>query len=103
MWEKTTDLIDFARKELKTAIETNKMEVEIVLTSNFSKGTDEIQKYGEKFRIKTCTEILREEFNDYNIKSIVKVKGFLSAIVTYAKGPCTLNYPLVWCLTLQKK
>ena len=60
-------------------------------------------KYGETLQLKNITETLRKEFNNYDIRSIVKSKGDLNIILTYQKSPCVLYYPLVWSLTLQEK
>ena len=103
MWKNSEELMDFARKKLKEAIEKKEFEVEIVLSDSFPADTSEVQLRCESLKMKKITESLREEFSNYNIKSIVKSKGKLNAILTFKKGPCALFYPLVWCLTLQEK
>lgn len=108
MEEKSRELLDFARKEIKTAIEKNKEEklkVEILLEEGVFDRRDEILKYRKKFRIGTITEILREEFKDYDIISVVRCEGAVKeGVLTLARSPVWgRHYPLVWCLTLQEK
>ena len=89
--------------KLRRQSKKKEWELEILLSESFPNDTTEVQKYCETLQLKNITETLREEFNNYNIKSIVKSKGNLTTILTFKKGPCTMFYPLVWCLTLQEK
>jgi len=99
----SNELMEFARSRIKMAIEKKEWEVEIILSESFPNDTIEVQKHCETLQLKNITEALRKEFNNYNIKSIVKSKGNLTTILTFKKGPCALFYPLVWCLSLQEK
>ena len=103
MWKNSTELLDYALRELRVAIKKGKRQVEIILDDNFLNDTKVVKKYCDELELKTITEMLREEFDDYNIKSVVKSKGDLKGIITFERGPCAMYYPLVWRLTLRKK
>ena len=83
--------------------EKNELEVEILLEESFIDDTAIVRRYCDNLEVKTITELLREEFKDYNIRSVVKSKGYLQGIITFSEGPCVMSYPLVWTLTLLKK
>ena len=103
MFRNSTELLDYALRELQVAVEQNKGRVEIELEEYFQDDESKIKQFCNKFEIGTITELLREEFKDYDIKSIVKLKGHLKGIITFSRGPCSLHYPLVWVLTLRNK
>jgi len=103
MFRNSTELLDYALRELQVAVEQNKEIVEIMLKEHFECNDNKTRSFCDKFEIKTITELLREEFEDYDIKSVVELKGYLTGIITFSNGPCSLNYPLVWILTLRKK
>lgn len=103
MFKNSTELLDHAFRELQVAIKNNKIQVEILLNERFSTNSNTVKKYCDELELKTITEILREEFSDYNIKSLVESKGYLQGVITFEKGPCVMFYPLVWKLTLRKK
>ena len=103
MFKNSTELLDHAVREVKEAVDNNAPEVVILLKEHFQNSTSEVQKYCDALEVKTITEILREEFKDYDIKSSVEIEGDLKGIITFEKGPCMLFYPLVWNLILHKK
>lgn len=73
------------------------------MKDTFPNDSNRVREFCEKLEIKTITEMLREEYKNYDIKSVVQSKGFLKGIITFNRGPCSLHYPLVWVLTLRKK
>jgi len=101
-FEDSTELLDFALRELQVAINHSNPKVEIVLDQEFSGGLNEMQEIGNKLEIRIITEIFREHFVDYKIKSDLSLKN-LSMVITFERGSCSLYYPLVWTLILQKK
>lgn len=103
MFRNSTELLDYALRELQVAVEQNKGTVEIKLEEYFQNAENKMRQFCNKFEIKTITELLREEFEDYDIKSIIELKGHLTGIITFSRGPCSLHYPLIWRLTLRKK
>ena len=103
MWKNSTELLDHALRELRVAIKKDQNQVEIRLSDNFLNDTKVVKKYCDELELKIITEMLREEFNHYDIKSVVEIKGDLKGIITFERGPCTIYYPLVWRLTLRKK
>ena len=100
MWKNSTELLDYALRELEKAIEKDEREVKIVVDKFFTSDMD-FKESIQKWELKTITEILREEYSNYTIKSTVKNER-LSMILTLKTG-CTLYYPLVWILTIAKK
>lgn len=103
MWQNSVVLLDYALRELQVAILHNTKKVEIVLENYFTGDVNSMRKLSDNLEIKTITEILREEFTNYEIRSIVGQKGQLNSIITFSHAPCVLSYPLVWELILQKK
>lgn len=105
MFSNSIDLLDYALRELQVAVKKKKknQKVVIVLKQHYSKDDiNKIKQYCDRYEIKEITELLREEFKEYDIKSTVRL-GSLTGVVTFSKGPCSLNYPLIWELTLRKK
>ena len=102
MFKNSIELLDHAVREVREAVDKSVPEVVIFLEKHFRNSTSEIKKYCDNLEVKTITEILREEFNNYNIESIVEI-GDLTGVITFEKGPCALYYPLVWNLILHKK
>jgi len=102
MWKNSTELFEYALRELRVAASTNKNYVEIVLHNALPNDPKKIKNFCDTFEIKKLTELLRKEFPDYDLKSQVAT-GTLSIILTFQKGPCNFNYILLWKLTLQPK
>ncbi len=103
MFKNSNELLEYALRELQVAVKENKSQVEILLKESFPNDTNRVRKYCDGLEMKTITEILREEFKNYDIRSTVESKGYLKAIITFERGPCEKFYPLVWKLTLRKK
>ena len=103
MFKDSSELLEYALRKLQVAIEKNEVQVEILLDERFPNDTNSVKKYCDELEVKTITELLREEFKNYDIRSVVESKGYLQGIITFTKGPCIMAYPLVWILTLQKK
>lgn len=103
MFKNSNELLEYALRELQVAIEKNKVQVEILLKERFPNDTASIRQYCDELEVKTITELLREEFKNYDIRSVVESKGDLQGVITFTKGPCIMAYLLVWVLTLRKK
>lgn len=103
MWQNSTELLEYALRELQVAVKDNRQEVRIVLREGFDGDLDEIREICDRLEIKVITDRLRKEFTDYNIKSVVGKEGHLKMILSFENGPCDIYYPLVWTLTLRKK
>ena len=104
MWasKSSAELLDYALYEVQKAIFTSIDEVKIVLDSNFSGNFSKMWEFCDRLEIKAITELLREEFNTYEIKSEVD-KGGITSVVTFEEGQCIFSFSLVWKLTLKKK
>ena len=94
-----------ARRELYTAISEGKEEVELVLRKEFSGNQTELQQFSDKYEFKKVTELLRAEFEDYEVKSIIYAEPNFMAFVCFEKGPCkkVTSRSLVWKLSLKAK
>lgn len=103
MFESSNELLDYALQKLQVAVESNQKEVNIVLDEYFKGEKKEIKKFANQLDIKTITQMLREKFSDYDVKSIVGTESKFNAIITYKTAPCDIFHCLVWILTLQKK
>ena len=103
LWKNSSELLEHAFRELQVAVKENKPEVEIRIQEHFSGDIKETGKIVDRLEMRTITELLREEFSQYEIKSRVGTKGKLNGILSCKDSPCVLFYPLVWELTLQKK
>lgn len=105
MQKKSNKLLDIALRELKTAIEENKKEVEITLVEKFSGNKEKAEKISKKYEMKSITEILRRKFKGYEIKSEIYKKLNLLAITSFKNKPCAtvVSYLLVWKLSFWKK
>ena len=103
MFKNSNELLEYALRELQVAVKENKSQVEILLEEYFPNDTNKVREYCDELEIKTITEILREEFKNYYIRSTVESKGDLKAVLTFAEGPCKIFYTIVWTLTLRKK
>ncbi len=105
MRKKSKELLDMALRELHTAIKEGKEEVEILLEKTRD-GSEETALYvSNKYETKKLTEIIRAEFADYEVKSIIYRELNQLAITSFKNGPCRKNasYSLKWKLSLQKK
>ena len=102
MWKNSTELLDYALREIKEAIKQERTKIRIVLEECYTDEREKVLQYCEKLELKTITEILREEFENYTIKSVVASED-LNAIITFKRAPCAIFYSLIWTLTLQKK
>lgn len=103
MFSNSIELLDYALRELQVAVKKKRSKVEIKLEQHYSKDDlNSIKQYCDRFEIKEITELLREEFKEYDIKSVVRFKN-LTGVLTFNKGSCLLTYLLVWDLTLRKK
>ena len=105
MRKKSKELLDMALRELHTAIKEGKEEVEITLEKD-SSGTKEAAKcVSNKYELKKLTELIRKEFVDYEVKSVIYGELNKLSIITFEKGPCKkcASYSLKWKLSLQKK
>lgn len=105
MRKKSKQLLDMARRELHTVISERKEEVELVLRKEFSGDQTELQKFSDKYELKKVTEKLREEFANYELKSIICAEPNLMAFVCFEKGPCkkVTSRSLIWKLSLRAK
>lgn len=103
MFKSSSELLEYALRKLQVAVKENKSQVEILLQDSFPNDTNQVRKYCSGLKMKLITEILREKFKDYDIKSTVESKGAFKAIFTFERGPCEMLYPLIWELTLRKK
>ena len=105
MRKKSKELLDMALRELHTAIKEGKEEVEITLEKDSSGTKEAAQCVSDKYEIKKLTELIRKEFVDYEVKSVIYSELNKLSIVTFEKGPCrkTALYSLKWKLSLQKK
>ena len=105
MRKKSKELLDMALRELHSAINEGKEEVELVLKKEFSGKQEDLQKFSNKYELKKVTELLREEYSDYEIKSIIYGEPNCLAIVCFDKGPCRKigSYSIVWKLSLKLK
>ena len=103
LWKNSSELLEHALRELQVAVQENKTKIEILIQKRFSGDVEAISRIAEKLEMKAITETLREEFSEYELKSRLGTKGELNAILTFKDEPCSLFYPLVWELNLQKK
>ena len=105
MQKKSKELLDRALRELHTAIEEGKEEVEITLEKDSSGTTEAAQCVSDKYEIKKLTELIRTEFAAYEVKSVIYSELNKLAIISFEKGPCrkTALYSIKWKLSLQKK
>lgn len=92
-----------ALNKVAEAIKEQATEVKILLSKGFTNNTASVKDCCEKLEIKQITELLRERFSEYQIKSSVASEGHLTGVLTFSSGPCTLVYPLVWTITISKK
>ena len=102
MWQNSTELLDYALRELQVAVANNKQMVEIVLSQAFPNDYKKVKELCDTLEIKTITELLREELCEYEIRSEVATEDF-SMNFMFVKGPCEFYYKLLWKLTLRKK
>lgn len=103
MFKNSNELLEYALRKLQVAVNENKSQVEILLKERFPNDTNKVREYCDNLELKTITEILREEFKNYDIRSTVESKGYLKAILTFERGQCEMFFSLVWNLTLLKK
>lgn len=101
MWKDSTELLDYALREPEKAIENKTGNVKIILMNNFLGEKEDMIRIVEQLELKTITEMLREEYSGYNIRSEVET-GTLRSVLTLRTG-CNLFYPLKWKLTIVKK
>lgn len=103
MFKNSSELLNCALQKLNLAIEKGTSKVEILLDERFSSDTPSVKKLCDKLEIKKITELLREKFETFTLKSEVISTGHLKASITFTHGPCVMFYPLVWVLTLEEK
>ena len=105
MRKKSKELLDMALRELHTAINEGKEEVELVLREDFTGDQKKIQEFSDKYELKKVTEKLREEFANYELKSVICAEPNFMAFVCFEKGPCkkVANRSLRWKLSLRAK
>lgn len=105
MFKNSTELFEHAIRELQNAIENNNQEVEILLDKNFSNNSKKFGKFCKKFETQRITDVIREKFPDYEIKSVIFGRCNFMAITSFEKKPCNTvaSYSLIWKFTLQKK
>lgn len=82
-----------------------KEEVEIILEKNSIGDKKAAEHFSNKYELKKLTELIREEFADYEVKSVICSKPNYLAIVCFSNKSCTnaASYSLIWKLSLQKK
>ena len=105
MRKKSKELLDMALRELHTAIKEEKEEVKITLEKD-SSGTQKAAEHASnKYEIKKLTELIRKEFADYEVKSVIYSELNNLAIISFKNSPCKkyASYSLKWKLSLQKK
>ena len=105
MRRKSKELLDMALRELHTAIKEVKEEVEITLEKDFDGTQKAAEHFSKKYETKKLTELIRKEFADYEVKSIIYGKPNYLAIVCFSNKSCTnaASYSLIWKLSLQEK
>lgn len=105
MRRKSKELLDMALRELHTAIKEGKEEVKITLQENSSGTQKEAERVSKKYEIKELTELIRKEFADYEVKSVIYSNLDNLAIISFKNSPCKkfTTYSLKWKLSLQKK
>ena len=103
MFKNSTELLQYALRELQVAIEEDKKEVEITLSSAFSRDVSEMTKVNQKLEIGIVAELLRKVYADYYIKSIIGPKLNSCITIKLPQVPNLTYYPIVWKLSLQKK
>ena len=103
MWQNSIELLEYALRELQTAVESNKTSVEIMLDEYFLGDMERIKEIVDNLKLKEITATLLEKFNDYEIKSRVGQDGCFKAILTFKNAPCAIFYPLKWNLILKIK
>ena len=105
MPKKSQELLDMALRELHTAIKEGKEEIEILLKENTDGSQETAVNVSKKYETKKLTEIIRAEFADYEVKSVIYGELNKLAIVSFKNSPCrkTALYSIKWKLSLQKK
>lgn len=102
MFKDSNELLDIALRLVEEAIENNSLKTEIVLKDWFSGDVDQMHEICEQLEIRLITELLRDEFKQYQIRSIVREKS-LSGIISFKNAPCSMFYNLIWELRLKPK
>jgi len=103
MLKNSTEFLDYALRELQVAIEEDKKEVEIILSDAHESKVNEIINLHEKLNVMVVAELLRMQYPDYSIKSIVWPKLTTQIAIKIPKVQTITYYPIVWKLSLQKK
>lgn len=103
MFNNSIELLDYALRELQVAIKEDKKEVEIILSDAHEGKVNEIINLHEKLDVMVVAELLRMQYSDYSIKSIVGPKLTTQISIKLPQVPIMTYYPIVWKLSLQKK
>ena len=103
MFENSTELLEYALRELQVAIMKGKKEVEITLSNAFSCDIAEISKLNRKLEVIKVAELLRKVYKDYFIKSVIGPNLNSNITVKFPQVSAMTYYPIVWKLSLQKK
>jgi len=103
MFKNSIELLDYALRELQVATKENKHQVEIILSECSQSDVNEIIKLSQKLEVNSVIELLRKEYNDYSIQSMVGPKGNSEIRVKFLQFPNVTYCPIVWKLSLQKK
>lgn len=94
MKKDSNELLDIALRKVEEAVKSNLLTVEIMIRECFSGSSEEMKKICEQLELKTITELLREEFSEYEIKSIIRQRNRIGIISTQ-NAPCSMFYALV--------
>lgn len=103
MFKNSSELLDCALRELEIAIEEDKKEVEIILSDVHESKTKEIINLHEKLNVMVVAELLRMQYPNYAIKSIVGPKLTTQISIKIPQVQTITYYPIVWKLSLRKK
>lgn len=103
MFNDSNELLDHALRELQLAVEEEMTEVEIVLSYANEGKVNKIMNSHEKLNVMKVTELLRLQYPEYYIKSIVGPKLTKQMVIEIPKISKVIYYPIVWRLSLQKK
>ena len=103
MFRNSTELLEYALRELQVAIAEERKEVEITLNDAFSGDINEVFKLSRNLEVMAVAELLRKVYNEYYIKSIIGPKVTSEITIKFPQLPAKTYYPIVWKLILQKK
>ena len=103
MFKNSSELLDCALRELQIAIKEGRKEVEIILSDAYEGNVNGIINLDEKLNVMVVAEILRMQYSNYSIKSVVGPKLTSEIRIKLPQIPTMTYYPIVWTLSLQKK